>query len=371
VQDEKHQAAASGDARHDAARMGGRFGYSPCLREAHVEGQRARDGVADVSAAMSEILTLLVPFFGVILIGYGAGYFRWVGAEGIAGLEFFVFTVALPALFFQLIAAAPAGAAGGWSFVATTTFATYCAFAIAFSIGALINGGNVPEATVQGLVGSYSNTAYLAPAIVLTAFGTAAAVPTALIFSFDTAMLFIITPLMMALGGTIRTNPRKLAEDMARQVLLNPVIIATFLGFVALGIGVRPPGPVDALLSLLGGTAAPAALFLLGVNLSRRALGPMSFEVPVIVAVKLIAHPLIVYLLLGWVGGFDPIWVHAAVLIAALPPAANVVKLAGRYNVYGERASAAMLLGTVVAIATVTIAVILLVRGMLPSDPFH
>jgi len=123
---------------------------------------------------MSEVLTLLVPFFGVIALGYGAGYFRWVASEGLTGLEFFVFTIALPALFFQLIVATPTVALGGWSFVATTTFATYCAFAIAFSIAALINGGNVPEATVEGLAGSYSNTGYLAPALVIAAFGTAA-----------------------------------------------------------------------------------------------------------------------------------------------------------------------------------------------------
>ncbi len=84
-----------------------------------------------------------------------------------AGLSFFVLYLALPALFFQLIAATPLGRCRGWSFVVTTTFATYCAFAIAFSIGALINGGNVPEATVEGLVGSYANIGILAPALTM------------------------------------------------------------------------------------------------------------------------------------------------------------------------------------------------------------
>jgi predicted permease len=338
--------------------------------QARAGGRRAGGGIADRRAGMNEILTLLVPFFGLIVLGYAAGYFRWVGAEGVAGLEFVAFSVALPALFFHLIASGQP-AAGGWAFAATTTFSTYCAFAIAFSIAALINGGNVPEATVEGLSGSYSNTAYLAPALVIATFGAAAAAPVALIYSFDTAMLFIVTPLMMALGGTMRTDPAKLAEGIARQVLLNPAIIATILGFVALGIGFRPPAPIDAALALAGGAAAPTALFLLGVSLSQRALGTIPFEVPVMVAVKLIAHPLIVYLLLAWVGGFDPVWVSAAILIAALPPAANVIALAGRYRVHGERASSAMLLGSVVSIATLTIAVILLVRGMLPADPFR
>jgi hypothetical protein len=320
---------------------------------------------------MSEIVTLLVPFFGLILLGYAAGYFRLVTAEALAGLEFFLFYVALPVLFFQLIATTQPGSLQGWSFVATTTFATYCAFAIAFSIGALINGGNVPEATIQGLAGSYSNTAYLAPALVIAAFGSAAAAPTGLIFSFDTAMLLIVTPLMMALGGTMRTDPTRLAQAMARAVFLNPIIIAVVLGFITMGVGVKLPPGLDATLALLRGAATPVALFVAGVGLSFRALGPVTADMPAMIAVKLIAHPLIVYLLLTWIGGFDPLWVHTAVLVAALPPAANVVTLARRYHAFGERASVVVLLGTLISVATVTLTLILILNEMLPTDPFR
>jgi predicted permease len=103
---------------------------------------------------MNQLLTLLIPFFGLIAVGYGVGRLRWVAGDGLAALEFFVFKVAFPALLFHLIVSAATPLPGGWAFVATTTFATYCAFAIAFSIGALVKGGNVTEATVEGLLGS-------------------------------------------------------------------------------------------------------------------------------------------------------------------------------------------------------------------------
>lgn len=320
---------------------------------------------------MSEIVGLILPFFGLILLGYGAGRFRYVTAEGIGGLNFLVFYLALPALFFQSIVEAPGLAAGGWAFVVTTTFATYCAFAIAFSIGALINGGNVPEATIQGLAGSYSYIAYLAPALTIAAFGSAAAVPTALIFSFDNAMLFTLTPLMMALGGTVRTNPAKLAEEIARNVFLHPIVIATAAGLLVAATGLKLPGPIDAFLTFLRNAAAPAALFTVGVTLSLRPMGKVTVEMPAIVVVKLIAHPVIVYLLLSWVGGFDAVWVHAAILLAALPPAMNVLALAQQYGVYAGRASTTILLSMVASIATVTIALILLLNDILPVDPFR
>ena len=320
---------------------------------------------------MSDILRLILPFFGVLFLGYGAGRLRQVTEDGLAGLTFFVTYLAMPALFFQLVAETPLPHAGIWSFVLTTTFSTYCAFAIAFSVGALANGGQVTEATIQGLVGSCSNIGMMAPGIVLAAFGSAAALPMALIFSFDNALMVATTPLMMTLGGTVRVDPAEVAQKIVRQALLNPLVLATFLGLVFAFTGLHVPAAADSVLSTLGGAAAPAALFAVGFSLTGRSIDKVPPELPVLIGVKLIAHPLIVYLLLSWVGDFDPIWVYAAVLMAALPPATGVIAYAREYKSYVEWASAGVMLGTILSIATVTVVLILLVRNILPADPFH
>jgi malonate transporter len=320
---------------------------------------------------MSQILGLVLPFFGLIGLGYASGRLRYVAPAGAAGLEFLVLYLALPVFFFLAIVEAPAPPDGAVSFVLTTTFATYCAFAIAFSVGALVNGGNVPDATVQGLVGSYSNTAYLAPALVIAAFGPAAAVPAALIFALDHALLFVATPLMMALGGTVRSDPLRIAQEMARHVLLHPVVLATALGLVFLAFGIRLPEAVETALSVLGAAAPAAALFALGLALSFRSLGRPSLEMPAVVLAKLVVHPFIAYLLLSWVGGFDRIWVSTGVLLAALPPALDVLSMAQRYRVPADRAATAIGVAMIASVVTVTIALILLVNGLLPSDPFR
>jgi malonate transporter and related proteins len=320
---------------------------------------------------MNSIVGLILPLFGLIAAGYAAARFRAVGAETLGALNFLVYYLALPALFFRLIVEAPELAEGTSAFVITTTFATYCAFAIAFSIGALLNGGRVPEATVEGLAGAHSNIAYLAPAVTLVAFGSAAAVPTALIFSFDNAMLTTLTPLMMALGGTVRANPQKILQEIGRNVFLHPIVIATVLGLIVGNAGLTLPEPANALLTLVGAAAAPGALFALGISLMLRPPGKVTLEMPAIVLVKLVAHPLIVYLLLSWVGGFDPIWVHTAVLLAALPPAMSVLSVAQDYRAYGDHAFTTILLGTVISVVTLTVTVILILNDLLPTDPFR
>ncbi|MCB1496788.1 MAG: AEC family transporter [Bauldia sp.] len=320
---------------------------------------------------MSQFLSIILPFLGLIAAGFSAA--RWLGlpAQGVSGLNLFVYYFALPAWFFQLVAETSFRDLPSWSFLLTTTFATYCAFAIAFSFGALVNRGNVPEATIQGLVGSYANIGYMAPALTVAAFGPLAAAPTALIFTFDSMMLFALVPLMMTLGGTSRTDGRSMARSIGRRVATHPVIIATVLGVLFSVAGLPLPGPVTSLLDVLRSAAVPVALFSIGAGLVQMSRGRLAPETPVILLVKLVVHPLIVYLLLSWIGGFDIIWVYAAVLMAALPPAANVLALARQYATYERRAAAAVYYGTVASIVTLSVTLVLLLSDDLPVDPFR
>jgi predicted permease len=93
--------------------------------------------------------------------------------------------------------------------------------------------------------------------------------------------------------------------------------------------------------------------------------------VPAVVFVKLVIHPLIVYLLLAWIGGFETRWVYTAMLVAALPPAANVLTIARQYRIFTDRASGAILVGTAASIVTISIVLALVLADALPIDPFH
>jgi predicted permease len=320
---------------------------------------------------MSLIASVILPLFGLILAGYLVGRRRAIPAGGIVALEFFVFYLALPALFFRLIAGSPISGFSTPSFVATTVFATYCAFALTFSFGALINRGRIPEATMLGLAGSYGNLGMMAPALTIALLGQAAAVPTALIISFDHALMSGVVPLMMALGGTQRTDKWAMSIGIARRIFLNPIVLATIAGFAWSATRLRIPQPIDSVLAMLAGGAAPSALFALGLALAHRPVRRVALDVPAVIVAKLILHPLIVYLLLSWIGGFERVWVYAAMLLAALPPAMNVLAIARRYDTFADRASSAILYGTAASFVTVTILVTLVATDALPVDPFH
>jgi hypothetical protein len=303
---------------------------------------------------MSDIIGLVLPFFGVIFLGYGVARIRKLPADALGWMNTFIIYVALPCLFFQLLSQTPVEKLTEWRFIVASVLATYIVFAVAFVIGVWREKGDLSIPTIQGLAAAYGNIGYMGPGIALLAFGEQAAVPVALIFCFENIMHFAIAPLMMALNGTDNRGAGRVALDVARKIVLHPFIIATAVGVAAAVFGVKPPAAITSMVELLARAAAPCALFAMGVTLATRPLKRVPVELGYIVPLKLIVHPALCFALMGAAGDFDPVWVASAVLLAALPTATNVFVIGQQYGVWVERASASILISTMISVFTVT-----------------
>ena len=314
---------------------------------------------------MDQVLALAMPFFGLIFIGWACGKWRGLPAEGLAWLNFFIVYVSLPALFFQLLSKTPIEQLTQWSFIAATTASTAAMFGLALVVGLAFNHGSLREAAITAVAGAYSNIGYMGPGLTLATLGASATVPTALVFCFDNALLFTLVPLLMALTGE-RQSPVSTALIIARRILLHPFILATIVGVGAAALQLRPPVVIDKMLTSLMQAAAPCALFAMGVTVGLRPVERVTAEIPVVLAIKLILHPIVVFALLTWIGGFDRVWLMTALLMACLPPALNVYVLAQQYHAHVAQASAIVLIGTLVSVATVTGFLWLVTHDLLP-----
>ena len=124
------------------------------------------------------------------------------------------------------------------------------------------------------------------------------------------------------------------------------------------------------MLTYLMQLAMPCALFALGVTVASRPVVQAPKELPLVVLIKLVVHPLLVLILLEALGGMDPVWIATAVLMASLPPALSAFVLAQQYSVYEDRASTTILVGTALSMASVTTVLYLLTHGLLPMALF-
>ncbi|PDQ20787.1 malonate transporter [Mesorhizobium sanjuanii] len=319
---------------------------------------------------MSDVIGLVLPFFGLIFMGFLVARITRQPLEALGWMNTFIVYLALPALFFQLLAKTPFERLTEWSFILGSVLSTYAIFSLMFAWSVLTSRGEIAQSTIKALAASYGNIGYMGPGLALLAFGKDAAVPVALIFCFENIIHFAVAPMMMALSGDDKTSPSQLILGVLRKIVLHPFIIATALGVVAAYIGFRPPEPVERFLDYLSGAAAPCALFAMGVTLALRPLNRVPHELALIAALKLILHPLLCYVVLSWIGNFSQTWIFSAVLLAALPTATNVFVIAQQYGVWVQRASASVLITTCLSVVTVTGLLYMIRQGVLPADLF-
>jgi malonate transporter and related proteins len=315
------------------------------------------------------LFNLLAPFFGLIGLGFFCGKVVRQPEAGLAWMQFFIIYVALPCLFYRLIADKPLDQLTNWPFVAATTLSTFFAFALSFATG-WRHTKALSQSVMQGVAGSYSNVGYMGPPLILAAIGQAATAPVVLIFVFDTLLLFSLVPLLMSVTGVEKLSPGATIRKIIWRVATHPFNIATAIGISASYFHLGLPTAVDQIVTWLYGAAAPCALFILGVTVAMRPLLRIPGEVPVLVFVKLILHPLLVWVLLSAIGDFGPTWTHAAIIMAALPPALNIFVISTQYDVGVERASACVLIGTLASMVTLTALLYVINTGMLPYDLF-
>jgi malonate transporter and related proteins len=314
---------------------------------------------------MVDILNLALPYFGLIFIGFACGKAKRLPEAGLAWMNFFLLYVSLPALLFGIMSKTPFEELNNPPFLVATTLGTATAFVLALFAGRLIGRLPFREATLAGLSGGYGNIGYMGPGLALAVLGVKAAAPTALIFCCDSIFLFSIVPLLIAVTDGKHRPLLHTLGLVVRQIVFNPLIMSACAGALAAALHIHLPVAIDNMLLFLQNAAAPVALFALGVTVALRPFGRVPWEVPGVIAVKLLIHPLMVIGLMLLFGPFAQPWAATAVLMASLPPALNVFVIARQNETWIEPASVAVLIGTFASVVTLTSVMWLLQTGRL------
>jgi predicted permease len=81
---------------------------------------------------------------------------------------------------------------------------------------------------------------------------------------------------------------------------------------------------------------------------------------------KVIIQPILALVVVSYVPGIEPMWLHVAVMMAALPTASNAFILASQYKTYVEGASTAVIVTTLASAVTIPLIVYAINAGLLP-----
>lgn len=313
---------------------------------------------------MQAVVDVVLPVFGLILVGYLAGRFRLLGQESSEALNKFVYFFALPALLFVGMARVPAHDVLNLPFLAAFMGGIVIVFVLAVVVGRFAFPGTGGAVTLGGLSAIFANVGYMGIPLFLTAFGQRGVLPAVIAAVAMAAAVMALGVVIIELTLSAGHGVGKALRNVGRAVASNPLVIGSVLGFAWNGLGIPLPKPIGTFADLLGAASGPAALFAIGLFLASQSLnalmgGRKAIEVTWLLLLKLIVQPLVTW----WIAlavGLDPFWTASAVILSALPTGALIFVLAQQYGVYVQRASAVILASTVVSVITLSAFMIVL-----------
>ncbi len=279
----------------------------------------------------------------VVVVGYLMGRFDLLGSRGDFVLGRIAFFVLQPPLLFTVLARADVNSLFGTQL----PIAAICAaamFAVFLFFALVMWKRQLPEAIIGALAAGYQNSNNIGLPLSLDILGNAAA--SAPIIMMQVA---IISPIALTILD-VTTGERRSIGRTLLSPLTNPLIIASLLGVLCAIFHWLPPEQVMAPLDLIAGAAVPILLINFGMSLAGdRVLkaGPYRKDVLLASGLKLIAMPVLAWVLARFVFGLTGHALFAATVLGALPAAQNVFNYAQRYDRGREIARDAVLVTTV------------------------
>ncbi len=294
-----------------------------------------------------EILSIIAPVCILVLTGYLVATVRLLKIQDVEGLSRFVFNIALPVLLFNSLATVTLPPRLNWQFL----FAYYLVVVIIYGLGMWLSKRwfAMPKQnqTVFGMGSSYSNLMLVGLPIISAGLGEEALLPLFLIVSVHSGILFFITTVLIERQGENGRSPWQIAQTTTKRVLQNPIIIGLSLGFLVNVLSIPIPQVLAESLDIVGQAALACSLIVLGASLTTFKVAGHMTEAGLIVVLKLVVQPILVWILVFYVFDVEPLWGAVAVLAAGMPVGISAYIYADNYHVGIAALSTAVLLSTI------------------------
>lgn len=308
---------------------------------------------------MDQITGIVVPVFGLIGIGWAVAWSRLLRDGTGEGIADFVFTIAIPVLIFRVVATADFSGGSPW----LLWLAFYIAYVLAWIAGTVLVrrlfGRDARAGLVAGVSASYGNALLIGVPLIIAAYGHDGAAAITLLIAVHlpvmmTASAVLIERALVADGMSPDAHAGTIARRLVRNLVRNPIVIGLFAGILWRLTGLPVTGPAGTIVASVGDVAATLALIAVGMSLRNYGISGHVLPAMVVGAIKLVAMPAIVLVLVLWLIPLPPIWAKAIVIAAACPTGVNAYLVAARFGTGQALSSNAITLTTGLSVVTVS-----------------
>ena len=305
---------------------------------------------------MLTILSIVLPIFALIFAGWLVRRLNILGPNATSELNRFVVYLALPALLFDIVANAHWKQIWLPGFIAA--FGLGCCLLFALTVWIRYRQtGRLADAAIDGLNAAYANTGFIGFPLAAAVIGSSALAPTFIAALLTVCVLFGMALMLVEIGMQAKASPFKMVAKVGWSLARNPLLISPVLGAIVMLLGIQVSAPIESFLKLLGGAAPPCALVALGLFLAEKratAAQRNGYTVASLTGLKLIAQPLLTWVLAEPVFHLSHELVVAAVMLAALPTGTGPFMVAEFYRREAVVTSKVILISTVISLVTIS-----------------
>jgi predicted permease len=291
----------------------------------------------------------VLPIFAISVIGYVCGRLKVFDFGSAMILNKFVMFIGMPVLGFKLLSDAslfdvPIKLLVGY------LLSEICVYLITFIIARRVFSVGVREAFLLGLATALTNHILFILPIAEILIGPSATLPIVALISMDGMLIFSGTIVVMDIMSSKKQGWRSTVTKIAS----NPPILGMLVGLLYGLSGLEIAPNVQIFLSNISSTASPVLLFALGVILSIKRDDIIASLSGLIVSVKLIIHPVIVYFLLTFVFDVPLDFAYPAVMVAAAPCGVMSFMLAMNYGVKVDNIARVIFISSLLSLPTIS-----------------
>lgn len=306
-------------------------------------------------------LTVLLPVFFVLGLGYFAGRAKKFDADQVAGLNDLVLDYAFPAMMFVATVKTPRDellSEGSYALALLIAFVGL--FLAVVLVSTLLLRHSLGEATLQANLASFPSVGFFGPPIFQGLFGPSSLVSIAFASTLSAVTMIPLTLVLLEIHHqrTTRGEGQRVSSLIVQSLantLKKPMVWAPLIGVALVLAGARVPPLIDNMLMLIGSSTSGASIFLAGLIIAAYEIR-LNGEVIGNALVKMVAQPLLMVLLVAALKVGSPL-AGEGIVICAIPTAVFAPLLAPRYRIYEVESSSTLMATALLMIVTLPIAI--------------
>jgi malonate transporter and related proteins len=309
---------------------------------------------------VNHVFEIVLPVFGICLIGYLSITLRLLTVDSGDALARYVFVIAVPALLFRNMATGAFDAGHAMQLWIAYFGGVALTWAVASIIIRIVFKRDYKASIIAGIAASFANTVMIGIPLVQRAYGEEMTQVLFLILSIHLPVMLLVASLLVEYAAfaddpAYSFDPVSTATRVIRNLATNAIVIGLIAGTIWRIAALPYGGPPASIINLLGQTAGPLALFCLGISLHKYGIASNFKQASVVTALSLLFMPAAVYVIGLLLPGLPPAWLKVALMTAACPTGVNAYLFATHFKTAEGLSSNAIMMTTAFGAITISL----------------